>query len=140
MNNAEMDPFIEGGRYAKPENTELPPEDGYDYETLMKYLNDKEYQPSPQIVEDTQTGFDSNGDYHVQKIHQEMPYRVASEINQFVIRQVEMSDYDVGRIERDEIASAYLLHLIDQNAFTDDMMGFEALQIWRTQYGRDLRG
>lgn len=68
------------------------------------------------------------------------PYRIASEIQQFVVRQAEMSDHDISLTERHEIASAYTLHLIDQNAFTDDMVAFDALRLWQLQYGKDLRG
>lgn len=129
------------GCYIEREPLHVPRKDD---EHDWSELDGQEYQPSPHIEPDNRTGFDQDGNYHVTveapRPQINMSYRIASEINQFVIRQVEMCDYDVGRIERDEIAHAYLLHLIDQNAFTDDMMAFEALQIWRTQYGGDLRG
>ena len=68
-----------------------------------------------------------------------LAWRVASEIEQFVVRQAELEDHDISLTERFEIASAYMLHLLDQNAFTDDMVAFDALRIWHVQHGKDLR-
>lgn len=122
-------------------------EDGFNYDTFMRYLHDQEYQPAPHLVEDNRIGFDSDGNYHVQKNGANMDspytpnftYRIASEIQQFVVGQAEMSDHDISLTDRYEIASAYLLHLIDQNAFTDDMVAFDALRLWQVQYGKDMR-
>jgi len=99
-------------------------------------LEEKEYQPSPHIEPDTRTGYDQDGNYHVD-IRPNIPYRVAEEIQQFVLSQAVMFDYDISVDERHEIAHAYTLHLIDQNAFEDTMMAFDALQIWQTVHGRN---
>lgn len=68
------------------------------------------------------------------------PYRLAQEINEFVIRQAQMDDHDISLTERDLLARQYMFHLIDQNAVEPAHIAFQALQIWRTQHGRDMRG
>lgn len=130
MNNAELDPYLDRP-IPNQQPLNLPRQDDeHDWE-----LDGQEYQPSPYIEPDTRTGFDEAGNYHFD-IRPDIPYRIAQEIADFVIRQASMSDHDISLSERDEIASGYILHLIDQNAFTDDMVAFQALQIWRVQNGR----
>lgn len=61
-------------------------------------------------------------------------YRLAVEINEHVEREASMTDYVLGRHERDDIAYDYTVHLIDQNAADSDIC-FGALAEWRRRYG-----
>lgn len=69
-----------------------------------------------------------------------LPYRIASEINEHVIRQAEMNDYMLGRAERDDIATDYVYHLLDQNAVSPETVAFDALHLWRRIYGGGVQG
>lgn len=145
-NSASMDPFRDGGLYDQYIKSVVEPmqelqgeyideEWSQELDDYVKQLEAQEYQPAPHLEPDTRTGFDSEGNYHVD-IRPNIPYRIAEEIQQFVLSQTVLSDYDLSVDERHEIAYAYALHLIDQNAFSDEMVAFDALQLWRIQHGR----
>ena len=96
-----------------------------------------EYHPSPQIVPDDHEGYDSEGNYHA--LDTASPYRWAAYLNSLVIEQVQMWDYTVSVTDREDMATDIIDNLVNQNAFDPPSLAFDALVVWRSIYGRDLR-
>jgi hypothetical protein len=123
MNGAEMDPYTDGGLYQP--------------------LDGQEYQPAPQIVPDTQTGFDMAGDYHaVSSFSLEglasaiTPYRWASYLQDAVVQYCSTIDYTVGRSERCDIVQDIVSERMEAVHTMEERYALEdALQIWFRTYG-----
>lgn len=64
-----------------------------------------------------------------------LPYRLAREMQEFIVKQAETSDYVLGRAERYDLAHEYALHLIDQNAVEPSSIAFDGLIIWNKIFG-----
>ena len=107
-------------------------------------LDGQEYQPSPQIVPDSRTGFDLSGDYHCPDLAGEdlaytkmtMPYMIAVNLQAEVARYCSTSDYTVGEDERHMIAMDIVNEWSEQNAFDPIDLAFEGLNHWRRMYLR----
>lgn len=123
-------------------------EDGLEsYAEIADFENDSGlvYRPAPQIIPDIRTGFDSNGDWHVNgaaldpRVPRTLQYRMAHEIQEVIEQRASMEDYDVGLHERHEWAIDYANTLIDQNAVEESELALEALNHWRRVYGTPKR-
>jgi len=108
-------------------------------------LDGQVYQPAPQIIPDTRTGYDQNGDYHAVPdvsgrddfyYNQTLPYKLAVNLNAEVVRQCEMNDYTVGEAERHDLAMDIANQWLEQNAFDPADLALEALNYWRRIYLR----
>jgi hypothetical protein len=101
------------------------------------------YHPAPIVVEDSRTGFDMNGDYHVvpdiagrDNAYEERlrPYIWARWLDDAVSEYCATSDYTVGNVERGDIAEDLVNEKIEQNGLTADE-GQLFLGYWRRAYG-----
>ena len=125
---------------------------------LNPRLDGQDYQPAPYLVEDTRTGYDQDGNYHASRsVSQQrqqfqnranldtpntpnLPYRLAVEIQEHIVREASTSDYTLGQAERHDMATDYAYELFNQNAFDPADIAFEALHHWQRIYGRGVQG
>jgi hypothetical protein len=100
------------------------------------------YHPAPITVEDTSTGWDDDGNYHVvpdvagrDNAYEERlrPYRWARWLNDAVIEYCSTSDYNIGSTERGDIAEDLVNQKIEANGLTTEE-GQLFLAYWRRAY------
>ena len=110
-------------------------------ESMPPELDGQDYRPAPIIIEDDREGFDYNGNYHMRNGASmdtpntpNLPYKLAVEIQQHVIREAEMNDYFIGQAERGDMATDYVTeHFIGQ--IEPPSLAYDALSIWFSIYG-----
>ena len=150
MNGAELDPF-EGRRLYEP-RTELQGEYiEHEFEHVLDdyvaSLTEQEYCPFQQIIPDTQTGFDSSGDYHaIEHFTAEAlnnaitPHRWADYLQDALNSYISTFDYTVGASERDDIVQDIVSERMENlDSMLERYQLEKALEIWRTSYGRGYR-
>lgn len=121
-------------------------EDGFNYDTFMRYLHDQEYRPAPHIEPDTRTGFDERGDYHAIPTDKTAlrglenaitPYRWASYLQDAVIQLCMGNDYHTGLAERRDMAEQILNERLERAGSEQEKASlYQAMQIWYRSYGR----
>lgn len=108
-------------------------------------LDGQIYKPAPQIVPDTRTGFDQDGDYHCvpdmagnDDYYRQLntPYRLALQIQEAIVQQAEMSDYYLGLADRVDIATDIALEWFNDTTFEPPDLALQALNHWFRIYGR----
>jgi hypothetical protein len=127
---------------------------GFELHANNLELDGQVYQPAPQIVPDTRTGYDLNGDYHavpdVSGNDEYNPLRgIGEAITPFrwrdylqdAIRQYSSTcDYDMGAGEIDDLACQIVAERMDNCCTTLERYQLEkALELWRESYGRGYR-
>jgi len=139
MNGAELDP-IEPGELYKEWQSFIR---GDAPRFHADQLDGQEYQPAPQIVPDTQEGYDLDGNYHaleqtaVEGLGQAItPYRWASYLEDAVQQLCQGNDYHTGRAERCDIAEQIFNDRLARAATEQEQIALhEALQVWYRSYG-----
>lgn len=105
------------------------------------HLDGQVYHPSPHIVDDVATGFDIDGNYHVNgaaldpRQGLDITYRYALDLQERVLGYIQDIPYTVSPTDRDDIAQDILSELGEENAFDDSDVAFNALNRWREIYG-----
>lgn len=121
-----------------------------DYSNMGEFpaLDGQEYQPSPQILPDTRTGYDQDGNYHaisndagMHTMHTpNFPYRLAAQIQESIVMQAEQNDYMVGRAERHDMAFDIAYDWFNNRTVEPPELALEALHYWQRIYGRGVQG
>lgn len=103
------------------------------------------YRPSPEIISDTQTGFDGDGNYHVANgadmngeafFHDaQRPYRLAVDLNALLVRQCSEIAYTVTPLEREALIEDIVCEQMNEGAMTPEDAA-TARSYWFRIYGR----
>lgn len=119
------------------------------WDDMGRYLEpEDEYRPSPKLIPDNREGFDESGDYHAVPdvagrdtyyTRSNMPYFLALEIQQHVIRLASTEEYTVGQTWRNDSAEDYVNEVLSQQV-NPPALAFDALVYWRRMYGRGVQG
>jgi hypothetical protein len=100
-------------------------------------MHDPEYYPSPYIVPDTQTGFDSEGNFHC--VDAITPYRLALQIQEAIAAYAETSDYTVGQAERIDYATDIAMEWHNNKTLDPPDLAWQALNHWFRIYGKGVQ-
>ena len=115
-------------------------------------LDGQEYHPSPYSIPDTKTGWDEDGNYHIQQnsrvpdlygedehyYEAQKPYRWALWLNYAVNEYCSTFDYTVGAVERGDIARDIINDKLEQNGLTPDEAQ-TCIQYWYRVYGQGVQ-
>ena len=107
----------------------------------------REYHPFQEIVPDTRTGFDCDGQYHAVESftldglsNAITPSRWAQYLQDALVQYVSNFEYTVGASERDDIVQDLVSERMESlDTMLERYQLEKALEIWRTSYGRGYK-
>ena len=107
----------------------------------------KQYHAFQEIIPDTQTGFDAQGNYHaveqtaLEGLGQAItPFRWRDYLQDSIQQYMSTSDYDMGANEIYELASEIVAARMGALETNLERLQLEkALELWRESYGRGYR-
>jgi len=145
LNGAGLDPYHDQP-IPNQQPLDIPrPDDDHQWDVL----DGQEYKPAPEVIPDTRTGYDQNGDYHaiptnktaLEGLKQAItPFRWRDYLQDAITQLVSTYDYDVGTNERYELAEqivAERMEALDSNL--EKLQLDKALELWKESYGRGYR-